>query len=141
MSQMKMQRADKMLYLGLLNYTSCKLSTYNSVFPYVTQLYAVCLRCHETIGQKTLDAAEYTESTTTCVSALTLKCVLLLGHRRNGVVRGAHLCEDLVQPLQGPVQMYLNPAGGAGHVLAVVFGTPALRRGDINLSNSVNHSN
>lgn len=94
-----------------------------------------------TIGQETLNAAEYTESTTTCVSELTLKCVFMLGHRRNRVVRGAHLCEDLVQPLQGPMQMYLDPAGGAGHVLTVVFGSPALRRGDINLSSSVNYSN
>lgn len=29
----------------------------------------------------------------------------------------AHLCEHLVQPLQGPVEVQLNPAGGAGHGL------------------------
>lgn len=44
-------------------------------------------------------------------------------------MRGAHLREDLVQPLERPVQMYLNPAGGAGHILTVVFSTPSLRRG------------
>lgn len=44
-------------------------------------------------------------------------------------MRGTHLCEDLVQPLQGPMQVYLNPAGGAGHILAVVFCSPALKRG------------
>lgn len=32
--------------------------------------------------------------------------------------RGAHLCEHLVQPLQGPVQVQLDPAGGAGHCLS-----------------------
>lgn len=31
---------------------------------------------------------------------------------------GAHLCEHLVQPLQGAVQVQLNPAGGAGHCLS-----------------------
>lgn len=29
----------------------------------------------------------------------------------------AHLCEHFVQPLQRPVQVQLNPAGGAGHGL------------------------
>lgn len=32
--------------------------------------------------------------------------------------RGAHLCEHLVQPLQGAVQVQLDPAGGAGHRLS-----------------------
>lgn len=31
---------------------------------------------------------------------------------------GAHLCEHLVQPLQGAVQVELDPAGGAGHCLS-----------------------
>lgn len=31
---------------------------------------------------------------------------------------GAHLCEHLVQPLQGAVQVQLDPAGGAGHCLS-----------------------
>lgn len=29
----------------------------------------------------------------------------------------AHLCEDLVQPLQRAVEMQFYPAGGAGHCL------------------------
>lgn len=32
--------------------------------------------------------------------------------------RGAHLCEHLVQPLQGAVQVQLDPAGGAGYRLS-----------------------
>lgn len=32
--------------------------------------------------------------------------------------RGAHLCEHLVEPLQGAVQVQLDPAGGAGHRLS-----------------------
>ena len=43
-------------------------------------------------------------------------------------MRRAHLGENLIQPLQGAVQVDLNPAGGAGHVLTVVLGTPALKR-------------
>lgn len=31
---------------------------------------------------------------------------------------GAHLCEHLVEPLQGAVQVQLDPAGGAGHRLS-----------------------
>lgn len=49
-----------------------------------------------------------------------------LGHGGDGVVGGAHLGEHLVQPLQRTVQVDLNPAGGAGHILAVVLCTPAL---------------
>lgn len=30
---------------------------------------------------------------------------------------GAHLSQNLVKPLQGAVQVQLNPAGGAGHRL------------------------
>lgn len=43
-------------------------------------------------------------------------------------MRRAHLREDFVQPLQGPVQMYLDPTGGAGHILTVVFCTPTLNK-------------
>ena len=43
---------------------------------------------------------------------------------------GAHLREDLIQPLQGPVQVHLDPAGGAGDVLPVILRPPALRRGE-----------
>lgn len=38
---------------------------------------------------------------------------------------GAHLGEDLVKPLQRPIQVQLNPAGGAGHCLSPVFCSPA----------------
>lgn len=31
---------------------------------------------------------------------------------------GAHLRQHLVEPLQGPVEVQLDPAGGAGHRLA-----------------------
>lgn len=31
---------------------------------------------------------------------------------------GAHLCEHFVEPLQGAVQVELDPAGGAGHCLS-----------------------
>lgn len=31
---------------------------------------------------------------------------------------GAHLCEHLVEPLQGAVEVQLDPAGGAGHRLS-----------------------
>lgn len=30
---------------------------------------------------------------------------------------GAHLCQDFVQPLQGAVEVQLDPAGSAGHSL------------------------
>lgn len=52
---------------------------------------------------------------------------LPLGHRGDGVVRGAHLGQHLVQPLQRPVQVDLDPAGRARDVLAVVLGAPALQ--------------
>ena len=41
----------------------------------------------------------------------------------------AHLCEDLVQPLQGTVKVDLNPARSRGHVLSVVFCPPTLHKG------------
>lgn len=40
-----------------------------------------------------------------------------LGHAGAADVWGAHLREHLVQPLQGAVQVQLDPAGGAGHRL------------------------
>lgn len=49
-----------------------------------------------------------------------------LRHRGDGVVRGAHLSEDLVQPLQRAVEMDLYPAGRGGDVLPVVLRPPAL---------------
>ena len=45
------------------------------------------------------------------------------------VAGAAHLCEDFVQPLQGTVQVDLNPARSRGHVLSVVFRAPALHKG------------
>lgn len=41
-----------------------------------------------------------------------------LGDAGAADARGAHLCEHLVQPLQGAVQVQLDPAGGAGHCLS-----------------------
>ena len=45
------------------------------------------------------------------------------------VAGAAHLCEDFVQPLEGAVQVDLNPAGGGGHVLSVVLRAPTLHKG------------
>ncbi len=45
---------------------------------------------------------------------------------RNRIVRGAHLRENFVEPLQGPVQVQLDPARRTGDVLAVILGAPAL---------------
>ena len=42
------------------------------------------------------------------------------------VCGGAHLGEDVVEPLQRAVQVDLDPARRRGHVLAVVVGAPAL---------------
>lgn len=49
-----------------------------------------------------------------------------LGHGWDGVMGRSHLSEHLIQPLQGPVEVNLNPAGCASHVLPVVLGTPSL---------------
>lgn len=46
------------------------------------------------------------------------KLVLLLGHTGAVDAGRAHLCENLVQPLQRAVEMQFYPAGGAGHCLA-----------------------
>ena len=43
---------------------------------------------------------------------------------------GAHLHQHLVQPLQGPVQVHLDPAGGGRHGLAAVLLAPALHEAD-----------
>lgn len=40
------------------------------------------------------------------------------------MVRTSHLREDLVQPLEGPVEVDFYPAGSTCYVLPVVFGTP-----------------
>lgn len=44
----------------------------------------------------------------------------------NGIIRCAHPSENSVQPLEGTVQVDLNPAWGARHILAMVFNSPAL---------------
>ena len=55
--------------------------------------------------------------------------MLQLGDRGDDVLGAAHLGEHLVQPLEGPVQMHLNPAGSRSHVLAVIFCAPTLDKG------------
>lgn len=47
-------------------------------------------------------------------------------HRGDGVVWRTHLGQNLVQPLQRPVQVDLDPARGAGDVLPVVLCAPPL---------------
>ena len=49
-----------------------------------------------------------------------------LRHGGDVVAGAAHLGEDLVKPLEGAVQVDLNPAGGGGDVLPVVLRSPAL---------------
>lgn len=39
----------------------------------------------------------------------------------------AHLSQNFVQPLQWPVKMDLNPAGGARDILAMILSSPALQ--------------
>ena len=54
---------------------------------------------------------------------------LVLRHAGAADAGGAHLSENLVQPLQGPVEVQLDPAGGAGHSLTpggrteLIYGT------------------
>ena len=38
----------------------------------------------------------------------------------------AHLCEDVVEPLEGAPEVDFDPARGRGHVLTVVLSAPAL---------------
>lgn len=40
-------------------------------------------------------------------------------------MRRSHLRQNLVQPLQRPVQMHLDPTRRTSHILSMVFGTPA----------------
>ena len=49
----------------------------------------------------------------------------------------ADLSEDPVQPLQRPVKVKLNPAGGAGHGLPPILRPPAL--GDNQMSHNHDH--
>lgn len=41
-----------------------------------------------------------------------------LRHTGTADTGGAHLGEDLVQPLQGPIQVQFDPTGGTGHCLS-----------------------
>lgn len=43
-------------------------------------------------------------------------------------MRGTHLCQHLIQPLQWSVQVDLNPAWGTCDILAMIFSSPALQR-------------
>ena len=45
-------------------------------------------------------------------------------------VRGTHLCEDLVQPLQWPVQVNFDPARRRGHHLPTILHPPPLHEAD-----------
>jgi len=51
---------------------------------------------------------------------------VLLAHWAATEGWGAHLCEDPVEPLQGPVQVKLYPAGCRGDRLSTVLGAPPL---------------
>ena len=42
----------------------------------------------------------------------------------DGIVWRPHLREDLVKPLEGAIEVDLDPARGGGHVLPVVLGAP-----------------
>lgn len=48
-----------------------------------------------------------------------------LGHTGTSDAGGSHLGEDLVKPLQRPIQVQLDPAGRAGHCLSPVLRSPA----------------
>ena len=62
-----------------------------------------------------------------CVSVAYVHAFLhRLGNRSTRAQRCAHLRQDLVQPHERSVQVYLHPARGAGDVLAVVLRPPAL---------------
>lgn len=63
---------------------------------------------------------------TTEVKRLQKKNVVVSGHGGYGVVWWPHLRQHLVQPLQGSVEMDLNPARSRGDVLPMVLGPPAL---------------
>lgn len=39
----------------------------------------------------------------------------------------AHLSQNFIQPLQWPVKMDLNPAGGARDILAMILSSPTLQ--------------
>ena len=41
----------------------------------------------------------------------------------------AHLCEDVVEPLEGAPEVDFDPARGRGHVLTVVVSAPTFDKG------------
>lgn len=51
-----------------------------------------------------------------------------LGHTGAACRRGTHLSENLVQPLQGTIQMQLDPARSACDSLSPVLGSPAFNK-------------
>ena len=44
------------------------------------------------------------------------------------IARASHLREHLVQPLEGAMQVHLDPARGGGDVLPVILGSPAFHK-------------
>ena len=44
------------------------------------------------------------------------------------IARASHLGEHLVQPLEGAMQVHLDPARGGGDVLPVILGSPAFHK-------------
>lgn len=54
------------------------------------------------------------------------KTVVNLRHRRDGVVRRAHLREDTVEPGQRTVEVDFDPTRRRRDILPVIFGAPAL---------------
>jgi len=54
--------------------------------------------------------------------------MLQLGDRGDDVLGAAHLGEHLVQPLEGSVQVDLDPARGRSHILSVILCPPPLHK-------------
>jgi len=51
-----------------------------------------------------------------------------LWYGRDWVEGWSHLWEDFVEPLQWTIEVDLNPARCAGHILAMVLGSPTLHK-------------
>lgn len=54
---------------------------------------------------------------------------ICLGYRADRIVRRPHLGEHLIEPLQWPMQMYLNPTRCRCNILTMIFSTPTLYKG------------
>ena len=65
----------------------------------------------------------------TCIGDQARQVVEVLGDRGDDVLGAAHLGEHLVQPLEGAVQVDLDPAGGRSHILSVILSAPTLDEG------------